>query len=99
MLCQRFDQESMQLCYLAPQFIKHPFTFTFETLGAFGARALELVDALVAISCDKGGRAAARSRKYRRLGAAVQAGNAWRIIEAHSGAAWSPARGSRVGTR
>ena len=67
--------------------------FGIETLGSFGTRALELVEALVAVGSDRAGHAAARLRLYRRLGAAVQAGNAKRIIEAHSGAPWSLARG------
>ena len=55
-----------------------------ETLGAFGPRALELVEALVARFRGKPTRTASARASIRRLGAAVQAGNARRIIEAHS---------------
>ena len=55
-----------------------------ETLGAFGPQALELIESLVARIRAQTGEFGARSRIYRRLGAAVQAGNARRIVEAHS---------------
>ena len=55
-----------------------------ETLGAFGPQALELVESLVARIHAQTGESGARSRIYRRLAAAVQAGNARRIVEAHS---------------
>ena len=61
--------------------------FGVETLGAFGPRALELVDSLAARIRAQTGESGARSRIYRRLAAAVQAGNARRIVEAHSHAA------------
>jgi len=61
--------------------------FAVETLGAFGASALELVDALAGRIRAQTGELGARGRLYRRLSIAVQAGNARRIVEAHSQAA------------
>ena len=57
-----------------------------ETLGAFGPQALELVDSLSARIFNQSGDIGTRSRILRRLAAAIQAGNARRIVEAHSGA-------------
>jgi len=58
--------------------------FAVETLGA---SALELVDSLASRIHAQTGEQGARGRIYRRLSIAVQAGNARRIVEAHSQAA------------
>ena len=55
-----------------------------ESLGAFGPQALELVKSIVARFRGHGDQNGVCARIYRRLGAAVQAGNARRIVEAHS---------------
>jgi len=65
-----------------------------ETLGAFGPQALELVESLVTRIRAQTGENGVRSRIYRRLAAAVQAGNARRIVEAHSHAASGRHRGA-----
>ena len=56
--------------------------FAIETLGAFGSLALELIESLVSRLRARASKIGA-SLVYRRLGAAVQAGKARRIIEAH----------------
>jgi len=61
--------------------------FAVETFGAFGPSALELIDALVRRIQAQSTEVGVRSRIYRRLSSAIQAGNARRIIEAHSSAA------------
>ena len=55
-----------------------------ELLGAFGPQALGLVGALGTKIQALTGELGIRARIFRRLGAAVQAGNARRIIEAHA---------------
>ena len=75
---------------LADRFDFRPFGV--ESLGAFGPRALELVDSLVGRIRARTGETGGHSRVYRRLAVAVQAGNARRIIEAHSQGAVQHAR-------
>jgi hypothetical protein len=58
-----------------------------ESLGAFGPQALELAEALATRLQAQTGERGARARIFRKLGVAVQAGNARRIIELHSLAA------------
>jgi len=61
--------------------------FAVETFGAFGPSALELINSLVCRIQDQMSEVGTRSRIYRRISSAVPAGNARRIIEAHSRAA------------
>jgi len=61
--------------------------FAVKTFRAFGPNALELIDALVGRIQAQKGEVDIRSRMYRRISSAVQAGNARRIVEAHSGEA------------
>ena len=55
-----------------------------ETLGPFGPSVSELLDSIATRIRAKTGDAAARTRLYRRITAAVQMGNAACIVEAHS---------------
>jgi len=61
--------------------------FAAETLGAFGTSGLELIDSLASRIHAQTGELGIRARIYRRLSIAVQAGNARRIVEAHTQAA------------
>ena len=54
-----------------------------ETLGPFGPSALEVVDLIAQRIRKRSGDSFARSRLVRRLAAAVQSGNAARVLEAH----------------
>jgi len=58
--------------------------FAVETLGAFGNNALDMIASLVGYIHTQTGESGIRSRIFRRLSVAVQAGNARRIVEAHS---------------
>jgi len=58
--------------------------FAVETLEAFGASALELVDSLASRIHAQTGEQGARGRIFRRLSTVVQSGNVRRIVEAHS---------------
>ena len=57
-----------------------------ETIGAFGPQAKELAESLISRIRARTGDLGTRSRIYRRLAAAVQAGNARTVLEAHSNA-------------
>jgi hypothetical protein len=78
----KFCKENLKYSDLLDRYDFRPIVI--ETFGAFGSQALELIDSLAAMANARTGDSGFRSPAVRRLSAAVQAGNARLIVEAHS---------------